>query len=770
MNRTKFKITIFTLALAFILSVAAFFTVNFIGLRPAKAASDYSGVASLFTQSGEANVIVDRQEGVGENGASKDFTMFTFGFDEDNISYRKNLAYSWYEGDFEEVDGAAQLKSKEHCLFNMEIGFKNAAFKKFVITFESQQYSKTEDNKTVNYIMFFPADKGVKVLVTDDKDAAEAESGVVLALDHITIKFGERVGDGYPVTVSDGTNSVEGKLENVGGNYAKYSSSSTTPVYPLIFGAEFGENDKDTAQMVLYSLNNQKFEIKGAYTSGDYLTGGTVTDDTPAALCLNKEISHLNIGGFVSFDFQLIDVLRSSPSHTLYYHVLKYAETQKEINFNDYKGDLYSEVDSDVLLDSDREDYLPTLRVDGGDGYGDNFKVDMAVKVYAEIKDTSNNGEVGYVFLDWYVADALKLQINDEGFIAVGDNKDGAAYNSKDADWDKILEDYQAKVDEAAKNLSAGSSSYFYVPSAETLFVDDATAYTDMKISIYYYSSTQSSNTSLATSNLSINVNNPGTYVFTLYATDAAGNDMHYFDKDGEPVEFDTNEIWNIYEDDDKHDYLPWFTFNVDYKGVQFKETPGKQDTAYVGTPYTSASFQINGVENSYTTKYRLFLFDRAGYYTDMKAQGVDVDITYDWFIDAMDDLFDGITTRLYFKEIKQVSEYDEDYEEFKDYNWNSSSTSFTPQEGAFYYMRAEVTDTQYNTDPVTCSLAIQASVEAKALKGDSEWLQNNVASVILLSVAGVSLIAIILLLVVRPKNKDDIDVQFERMNKKKSK
>ena len=761
MNRTKFKITIFALALVFIFSVAAFFAVNFRNFKSANAASDLS--VTVFTQSGEANVIVDRQEG-------KDYTLFTFGFDEDNISYRKNLAYSWYEGDFEEVEGVAQLKEVNHCLFNMEIGFKNNSFKKFVITFESQQYSKTEDNKTLNYVTFFPEGKGVKVLVTDDKDATAAESDVVLALDHITIKFDERDGDGYPVTVSDGTNSVSGKLENVGGNYAKYSSSSTTPVYPLIFSAEFGEDNEDTAQMVLYSLNNQKFEISGAYTSGNHLTGGTVTDDTPAALCLNKEISHLNIGGNISFDFQLIDVLRSSPSSTLYYHVLKSAETQKEINFSDYKGDLYSEVDSDVLLDSDKEDYLPTLDDDGGKGYGENFKIDMAVKVYAEIKDTQTNGEVSYVFLDWYVADALKLDINSASFLAVGDNKDGVGYNSKGTDWDKIVEDYQAKVDEAAKNLSAGSSSYFYVPSAETLFVDDATVYSDMRISVYYYSSTQSSNTSLATNNLSINVTNPGTYRFTLYATDAAGNDMHYYDKDGEAVEFASSEIWDIYADDDKHDYLPWFSFNVDYKGVQFKEVPGKQDTAYVGTPYTSASFQINGVENSYTTKYRLFLFDRAGYYTDMKAQGVDVDITYDWFLETMDELFAGSTTRLYFKEIKQVSEYDEDYEEFKDYNWSSSSTTFTPQEGAFYYMRAEVTDTQYNTDPVTCSLAVQASVEAKALKGDSEWLQNNVASVILLSVAGVSLIAIILLLVVRPKNKEDIDVQFEKMNKKKSK
>ena len=780
MNRTKFKITIFALALVFVFSIAAFFAVNF----TARADGQVPVSSNVFTSFGEANVIVDRQTVKGDDGTDKtvDYTMFTFGSDEDNVSYRRNLAYNWWEGVTEEVkddEDVTTVTKPVNGLFNMEIGFKHTDFKKFVITFESQQYSRTEEGKTVNYIAFFPAgDNKVKVLVTDDKDADKAESETTLSLDRISIKFGVKDGDFYPVAVSDGTNTVDGEMKNVGGNYSKYSSSSTTPVYPLIFNAEFGEDNKKTAQMVLYSLNNQSFEIENARQDGDNnFVGGYVRDNTPAVLCLNKEISHLNIGGNVTFDYQLIDVLRLSPSATLYYHVLKYDEIGKEVNFNDREGDLFKEVDSDNLLDSDREDYLPTLHDDGGEDFGDKFKIDMAVKVYAEIKDTSNDPEMSYVFLDWYVREGLKLEIDGYNFIAVGNDVNGITYRYDNAEkngWaegdDSVIAKYQAKVDEAAKNLSAGSSSYFYVPSAESLFVDDTTAYSDMKISIYYYSSTQSSNTSLATNNLSINVTKYGTYRFTLYATDTAGNDMYYFDKDGKLVEFKSGEIWEMYADDDKHDYLPWFTFKVDYKGVQFKETPGKQNTAYVGTTYTSASFDINGVENSYTTKYRLFLFDRAGYYADTKkATGTGITFNYEEFLDVMDELFEGSTTRQYFKEIKEVTENDEDYEEFKDYKWSSSSTSFVPQDGnAFYYMRAEVTDTEYNTDPVTCSLAIVASVEAKELKGDSEWLQNNVASVILLSVAGVSLIAIILLLVIKPKNKEDIDVQFEKMTKKK--
>ena len=789
MKRTKFRISIIALALVFLFSVAAFFAINF-NSKSADAAGTVS-VSSLFNKVGGANVVVDKQ---GDGDDAEYYTMFLLTGDDDNISFRKNLAYSWYEygevEEGEEADGETQEGEEEeapaapvvHNFFNMEIGFKNTNFEKFVIAFESQQYHKTEEGKTVNYVMFFPdttSESGnfVKVLITDDKDATvdDVDNDATLAIGHIHIRFTSKVEGGYVMVVSenpeatgDSATSVHRVFENVGGNYAKSSSSTTTPVYPLIFSAEFDEesNEKEVAQMVLYCLNNQRFAVKNAYqaTGGDYYTNGTVNDDTPAALCLNKEISNLKIGGSVSFDYQLIDVLRSSPSSTLHYYVLEYDDTGRDINFDNYKAKRYKEVDSDVLLESDEYIYLPTLGKDGGTGLGRNFNVDMAVKVYAEVKDTSSNGEYSYVFLDWYVRDELKLTIDGYDFIAVGDDVDGITYNTNDAtlSWQTIVTDYQIKVDDAAKDLSAGTSSYFYLPSAELLFASDATAYSDMKISIYYYSDTQSSNTSLASNNLSINVTKTGSYRFTLYATDAAGNNMYYIDEDGELVEFSSSEIWEIYADDDRHDYLPWFTFNVDYKGVQFKETPGKQSTAYVGTTYSSASFEINGVDNKYEVKYRLFLFDRAGYYADTNKT-----FSYEEFLDVMDDLFEN--NRIYFKEIKEVTENDEDYEEFKDYEWNSSSTSFVPQDGnAFYYMRAEVTDTEYNTDPVTCSLAIIASVEAKQLKGDSDWLQNNVASVILLSVAGVSLIAIILLLVIKPKDKEDIDVQFEKLNKKK--
>ena len=353
------------------------------------------------------------------------------------------------------------------------------------------------------------------------------------------------------------------------------------------------------------------------------------------------------------------------------------------------------------------------------------------------------------------------VEVNGTKFFAVAEDKQGVQYNYGD-NFAELVKEYQSKVDEAANDLSAGSSSNIYLPSPEKLFADNVTSYTDMKLSIYYYHDSQSSSTGLNYNNLSLNVNHQGSYVFTFYVADKAGNDM--LDKDGN--EFSSEDIWEMFEDGSES--LPWFHFTVGYTGVSFEETPGLQATAYVGTVYNSASFKINGVTDSYETKYRLFRFDSALYYRENNKV-----FTYEEFIEKMDELFEGAETRRYFTEILAVSgmdETDEEYKEFSGYSWSSSGTSFTPQAEGLYYIRAEVTDKLYNSEPVTCSLAVVASEKAKPIKGESHWLENNIASVVLLGVAGLALIGIILLLVIKPKDKGDIDVQFEKKTKKKSK
>ena len=60
--------------------------------------------------------------------------------------------------------------------------------------------------------------------------------------------------------------------------------------------------------------------------------------------------------------------------------------------------------------------------------------------------------------------------------------------------------------------------------------------------------------------------------------------------------------------------------------------------------------------------------------------------------------------------------------------------------------------------------MGVVASVKSKTLKGESDWAKNNIASIVLLCIAGVALICIVLLLVIKPKNEGDVDDTFEKV------
>ncbi len=585
-GKSGLKISIISLALALIASLAAFFGINFVKAH-ASGTVTASG-SNVFTASGDATVLAHKAD------EDKFYTMFVLGFNADTVTYRRNLAYVWRES------------AEKEGLFNMEIGFETTSFDRYIIKFESQQYNKTKDNKTSNYIIFFPAEEGkVNALITADGDAElkEGESYVALDKDNITIEFTGREKDKFSVKVSnkngvgEAATGVGGYFENIGGNYAKSSNSTTTPVYPLSFKAEFDneESERETARMALYSLNGQSFilgynKVNGPtadglssyYTHGDesgeyikvpagasfeeerdYFTftelnkntndmyyGGTVYDDTAPVLCLEKDITYFTLGDEIDVDYAVIDVLRTSPSAKLNYYLLTYdmyvnAGDEPIADYNDKS--LFKEITAtdNIILETDTDKYLPNgAELDGTkfdaytiggtdtEGY---FKAEMLAKVYMELTDVSSNAETSVVYLDWYVNDGYKINLADKAdnasFIAVAKDKLGATYNYNGAysmTWEQLKDEYQAQVNEAAKNLSAGSSSYMYLPSPEKLFADNATPYKDMRYGIYFYHKTQQSNTSLAYSNLSINISQPGEYVFTVYATDAASNNMYY--------------------------------------------------------------------------------------------------------------------------------------------------------------------------------------------------------------------------------------------------
>ena len=97
-------------------------------------------------------------------------------------------------------------------------------------------------------------------------------------------------------------------------------------------------------------------------------------------------------------------------------------------------------------------------------------------------------------------------------------------------------------------------------------------------------------------------------------------------------------------------------------------------------------------------------------------------------------------------------------------YNWSESSRRFTIPEDkdceGLYLILADYWDEDLAVvDRVPAYQLIEVSEEKDTIKGVSEWLENNLVSVILFSISGVLLIAIIVLLFVKPSDETLADV-----------
>ena len=105
------------------------------------------------------------------------------------------------------------------------------------------------------------------------------------------------------------------------------------------------------------------------------------------------------------------------------------------------------------------------------------------------------------------------------------------------------------------------------------------------------------------------------------------------------------------------------------------------------------------------------------------------------------------------------LTEGDPDYDKFADYAWDANNVTFVPQSPAeFYVVRLVLKDTGLSNTTTDSFLVVRASARANSLYGEDNWLSNNIASIVLFSVAGVCFVALIVLLVVKPKDKGDID------------
>lgn len=744
-------------------------------------------LTNVFTVSNDATVAADSTD-----AAKTAFTLPNDG----SVTFARNLAFKW----FEKSDSANYL--------TLKFSFKDANFKTVTFSFDSPSAWATKDDKATNVVTFTKnAEGNVEVKVNGNAATTIAAADVNKAL---TLQLGEKTdaNDGeFTVSLSvDGTAqtmSEDSKFTNVGANYATYSKSSKT--YPLVVTAELADDAAENASTVvlLSEINGQKFD--------ELTEDGKVTDNAAPVLVLNEILDGFTLGTAFSLDYTVVDVLYKStvtPSLTYYQYDPTVTEELTEEEYRELDTSVYFLERGYWKGEGDAKEWTSMFKENKAEYYS----------IKAELDDGSKSANID---LSWYAtANAVKT-FSSVAYIKADNNKDGATYSNISLDdvnyknrvaveWEEYggYEKFDADLTAAAKDKTAGSNSTVNIPSMKWL-INDNNGYRNLKFTISYYkpsSSTgsPSTNSGLSYNGLTISVEEQGEYEFKVFAVDGADNAMKYYDEDGELVSVTSDNVWDIEE-------IPSFSFYIANTGIQVEEPDSasdKKDTVLLNKTYTMDDIDVTGVTSTLKEDYALYKIDLSKYnetatrkisqsaltsvdyeklnaaldissaenkdyfgvyltaYAKLLAEGLDIDST------------DGNVAKIVacFEKIGEVGDrkngaMDEDGNYiYEDYNWSATSQSFSTIEEGMFFILADYSEAEQTAVRATAYKLVIVDSEADSIKGETEWLKNNVASVVLFSIAGVLLILIIILLLVKPSDEtlDDVDAKAKKAEKKK--
>lgn len=434
--------------------------------------------------------------------------------------------------------------------------------------------------------------------------------------------------------------------------------------------------------------------------------------------------------------------------------------------------------------------------------------------------------------LSWYAEDAaVKTLTQGEGesavstdFILVDRNTDGPSYKyivaedgknvlvdengeENEAVLEDLVNEYNAQLATAAETVYGGSNDYIYFPSMDWL-MDDNNGYRNLKFTICYKTATKASQNSsnLSYNGLKLSASEAGLYEFKILANDEAGNAMQYY-LDGELVDVTSSNIWDIEE-------IPSFSYEIKNQGIKVKNEDDEDDTDRMDTQILNETYTLSGITilgaSNQKTAYALYRVDLDKYNKTLTEddeallQKHLVAITYKQLREALatelasvNDKYNGDYFAMYIDvyagllaeevegdqaKIKACFEAVDPYNEKiteSDEGWannklewkKSGENSFLTAEEGEYLILADYWDSLLPTVSRTAAYKlIVVESEADVIKGETEWLKNNLVSVILFSVAAVMLILIIILLLIKPSDETLEDVDAKATTKKKAK
>ncbi len=276
--------------------------------------------------------------------------------------------------------------------------------------------------------------------------------------------------------------------------------------------------------------------------------------------------------------------------------------------------------------------------------------------------------------------------------------------------------------------VKLGSNEYLTLPSMRSLVCDDVNSYEDLSYTVYYKTPDSESTYSSA---LKIPLTVAGKYQFFVAFKDKAGNEMKKSDfittdSDGKEVKTELGEK-----------YI--FSFEILDNSVMEVKAAKSQGDGFVGIAYTASDFDISAT--GYTTKYEL-------YYSENEAATKN-----DWI------------------KIPKVSEVTEDHDE-NGFTYDNivaiaydGALTFIPDRTGYYKIICTVSSSASSRAPAVAETSIISVLETpQEVKVDNHWFENNVWSVVFLSVGTLCLIGIIVLLCIKPKT----EIEDEPKEKKK--
>ena len=799
------KTKILTLTLASVLGAAALCG----GTLVAAAADEtettrtpYTYTVSQVFGTTNASLVVENTENVGVSIANEgSFTLS-----------QRDLAWKWFTG-ANKVD-----------YLHFTLAFADLNFSEVVVTLETEMALANDDNKAINTITFTQEGGevyaainkkegdaiGVKVAVAPD---ADGERPFIISLNQDGTLSSE-----YNVVLTDKDGAITqlGKFTNVGASYGEFASSSaTTPLTPFKVTAKVpdADNDSETTEksvVKVVDINGQSFKLNA---------DKKIEDTAAPVLVVNNEIATLSFGSVFSVDYDCVDVLDKDVTKTIEYAQYNPTVLDEAMEYRTLTSTLYFTPTPYKDVDGTMKTVYSNVEEFGVDTDGDG-KGDIAaeyVSIVITLSDEYFKGDYKTAYdLSWYAANSVKVGSSEKDYIILDENKQGATYtfldakggkNETNANADRVTK-YQTAVDKAAAGLKASSKTNFYLPGLSDLIEDDG-GYANLSFTISYKSTNSSSastRTSVSASNLYFPVAKSGTYRFKVFAVDKAGNAMKYYDEDGKLVDVSTGNIWNIEE-------IPYFEFTIAQPALSVEEQSGKsanrKGSVAIGNVFSDFSPNVLADNPSdVKTEAKLYRVDLDRFNTLFPGKNLSqanlASITYKEIAEAakkagntakdVDDYFKiyaGLLAEVVHVTVEELLEANvfveilpyndkidaeldpEEYNKNNVYEWNAEDQSFKPlNETDVYFIIAVYTDELISSSKACGYMVVGIEQKNDVLPGESDWLKNNLASVILFSIAGVMLILIVVLLFIKPSDEtlEDVDSKAKEKKAKPSK